>query len=134
MAHAIFYMHQTSGACTGVCTCNHTHQIEKTDDTNTLGTCWIRTLPRRVVVWFTYNLFRFSILRSHTYTSTIFLLTNLSSVKTKCLQWRKINPWFLTPIIYKGCMWFSMISTSMEKRYEKLNTVKFKNKMNWGLK
>ena len=31
MAHAIFYMHQTSGACAGVCACDHTHQMEKTD-------------------------------------------------------------------------------------------------------
>ena len=27
---AIFYMHQTSGACAGMCTCDHMHQMEKT--------------------------------------------------------------------------------------------------------
>ena len=26
----IFYTHQTSGACAGVCACDHTHQMEKT--------------------------------------------------------------------------------------------------------
>ena len=30
MAHAIFYMHQTSGVCVGMCMCDCTHQIEKT--------------------------------------------------------------------------------------------------------
>ena len=30
MAHAIFYMHQTSGVCAVMCTCDHTHQMEKT--------------------------------------------------------------------------------------------------------
>ena len=28
---AIFYTYQTSGACAGVCACNLTHQMEKTD-------------------------------------------------------------------------------------------------------
>ena len=27
---AIFYTHQTCGACVGVCACNRTHQVEKT--------------------------------------------------------------------------------------------------------
>ena len=27
---AIFHKHQISGACAGVCTCNCTHQMEKT--------------------------------------------------------------------------------------------------------
>ena len=31
MAHAIFYTHQTGGVCAGVCACNPTHQMEKTD-------------------------------------------------------------------------------------------------------
>ena len=31
MACAIFYMHQTSGACTCVCVCNRSHQMEKSD-------------------------------------------------------------------------------------------------------
>ena len=31
---AIFYMHQTSGACAGVCTCDHTHQMDKTGFTS----------------------------------------------------------------------------------------------------
>ena len=26
-----FYTHQTSGGCAGVWTCDHTHQMEKTD-------------------------------------------------------------------------------------------------------
>ena len=30
MRHAVFYTHQTSGACAGVCTCKCTHQMEKT--------------------------------------------------------------------------------------------------------
>ena len=30
MAHAIFYTHQTSGAHASVCTCDNTHQMEKT--------------------------------------------------------------------------------------------------------
>ena len=25
MVHAIFYMHQNSGGCAGMCTCDHTH-------------------------------------------------------------------------------------------------------------
>ena len=29
MVYAIFYMHQTSGACAGVCKCNGMHQMEK---------------------------------------------------------------------------------------------------------
>ena len=29
VVHAIFYIHQTSGACTGMCMCNCMHQIEK---------------------------------------------------------------------------------------------------------
>ena len=29
--YAIFYVHQTSSTCAGMCTCNHTHQMEKTD-------------------------------------------------------------------------------------------------------
>ena len=52
----------------------------------------------------------FPIFRFHVNTPTIFLLTNPSFVKTKCFQWRKIN------YIYKGCTWFSMISTSMDMR------------------
>ena len=31
MVHATFYMHQTSGACAGMCACNHSHQMGKTD-------------------------------------------------------------------------------------------------------
>ena len=31
VACAIFYMHQTSGTCTGMCACNHIHQIEKSE-------------------------------------------------------------------------------------------------------
>ena len=30
MARAIFYTHQISGACAGVCSCDRTHQMEKT--------------------------------------------------------------------------------------------------------
>ena len=30
MVHAIFYMHQTSGASAGMCVCNRTHQLKKT--------------------------------------------------------------------------------------------------------
>ena len=30
MLCAIFYMHQAGGVCTGVCMCNHMHQMEKT--------------------------------------------------------------------------------------------------------
>ena len=30
MVRAIFYMHQTSGACAGVHTCDSTHQMKKT--------------------------------------------------------------------------------------------------------
>ena len=30
MARAIFYTHQTSGTCAGVCACDRTHQMEKT--------------------------------------------------------------------------------------------------------
>ena len=30
MVRAIFYMHETSGICAGVCVCNHTYQMEKT--------------------------------------------------------------------------------------------------------
>ena len=29
MACAIFYTHQTSGECAGVCECDHAHQMEK---------------------------------------------------------------------------------------------------------
>ena len=29
-ARAIFYMHQTTGKCADVCTCDHMHQIAKT--------------------------------------------------------------------------------------------------------
>ena len=32
MAHAIFYIHQTGGACAGMCTCNNTHHIERTEN------------------------------------------------------------------------------------------------------
>ena len=31
MARAIFYMHQISGTCAGMCTFNRTHQMERTD-------------------------------------------------------------------------------------------------------
>ena len=31
MARDIFYTHQISGACAGVCACNRTYQMEKTD-------------------------------------------------------------------------------------------------------
>ena len=31
MAHAIFYMQQTSGMFVGMCMCNWAHQMEKTD-------------------------------------------------------------------------------------------------------
>ena len=31
-ACAIFYLNQTSGACAGVCACNHMHQMEKTEE------------------------------------------------------------------------------------------------------
>ena len=31
MVHATFYTHQTSGACAGMCACNHSHQMGKTD-------------------------------------------------------------------------------------------------------
>ena len=34
MACAIFYMHQTRGACAGVCACDRTHQMEKTTITS----------------------------------------------------------------------------------------------------
>ena len=30
MVHAIFYMHQNSGACVGMCTCDCTHPMKKT--------------------------------------------------------------------------------------------------------
>ena len=30
VARAIFYTHQTSGACTGVCSCDRTHLMDKT--------------------------------------------------------------------------------------------------------
>ena len=30
MVAAIFYTHQTTGACAGVCACDRTHQMEKT--------------------------------------------------------------------------------------------------------
>ena len=30
VARAIFYTHQTSGACAGVCACNRTHKMNKT--------------------------------------------------------------------------------------------------------
>ena len=30
MVRAIFYKHQTSSACAGVCACKHKHQIDKT--------------------------------------------------------------------------------------------------------
>ena len=29
VAHAIFYTHQTSGACAGVCMCDRMHQMEQ---------------------------------------------------------------------------------------------------------
>ena len=31
MVRAIFYTHQTSGACAGVCACDRTYQMERTD-------------------------------------------------------------------------------------------------------
>ena len=32
-----FYMHQTSGVCTGVCACYRTHEMEKTDTVHYLS-------------------------------------------------------------------------------------------------
>ena len=104
----------------------------KLNYTNTLVTCWIRTSLRRVVFYLPITFLDFPICRFHLYTLAIFLLTNLLFVKTKCLQWTKINFWFLSTIICKGCTWFSMISTSMEKRYEKQNTMKFQKKFKLG--
>ena len=46
----------------------------KLNDTNTLAICWIKISPRRVVVLYTYNLFRFS----HSYISCLHS-DNLSS-------------------------------------------------------
>ena len=31
MVNAFFCIHQTSGACTDISACNHTHQMHKTD-------------------------------------------------------------------------------------------------------
>ena len=31
VAWATLYMHQTSGMCTGMCACNQTHQMEKSE-------------------------------------------------------------------------------------------------------
>ena len=31
VAWATLYMHQTSGMCTGMCACNYTHQMEKSE-------------------------------------------------------------------------------------------------------
>ena len=42
VARAIFYMHQTSGACAGVCAFNRTHQMEKTEF------CAISSLDRQI--------------------------------------------------------------------------------------
>ena len=30
MARAVSYMHQTSGACAGLCACDRTHEMEET--------------------------------------------------------------------------------------------------------
>ena len=37
VGRATFYMHQTSGVCTGVCACYRTHQMEKTDTVHYLS-------------------------------------------------------------------------------------------------
>ena len=37
MAHAVFYTHQTSGTYSGVCACNRTHQMEKTESKSHSG-------------------------------------------------------------------------------------------------
>ena len=56
----------------------------KLNDTNTLATSWITTLPGRCDLPITC--LDFPILRFHVYTLTIFLLANLSFVKTKSFQ------------------------------------------------
>ena len=35
MVHAVFYTHQSIGACAHVCMCDHTHQMKKTVDDDT---------------------------------------------------------------------------------------------------
>ena len=55
----------------------------------------------------------FPILRFHAYTPKIFLVTSLFFVKIKCFLRRKMNSWFLSTIIWKGCLWFSMISINV---------------------
>ena len=39
--HAIFYTHQTSGTCAGVCMCNCKHQMDKTEGAALIE--WFRT-------------------------------------------------------------------------------------------
>ena len=59
MAHAIFYTHQTSGACAGVCVCYRKHQIEKT----VFGVILVSFLliPNRYMLTWVYCCFRLNI-------------------------------------------------------------------------
>ena len=54
MACAIFYTHQTSGACAGVCACDRTHQMEKTEflKSQELQTfLWLRYIDDIFFIW-----------------------------------------------------------------------------------
>ena len=44
VTHAIFYMHQKSGACAGLCTCNRMHQMDKTAYNHNLKVTHVRSL------------------------------------------------------------------------------------------
>ena len=54
MACAIFYTHQTSGTCAGVCACDRTHQMKKTEflKSQELQTfLWLRCIDDIFFIW-----------------------------------------------------------------------------------
>ena len=84
--------------------------------------------------WYSYciatsNIQDFPILRFHVYTPTIFFSTNVLFLNVFKIFRNIFNDYILSTIIYKGCTWFSMVSMTMEERYEKKNTVLFLKKI-----
>ena len=79
MARAIFYTHQTSGVCAGMCACDRTHQIEKTE-------IWVAHLKKHMLQF----LLHFSILTKNADTRThLYLVSNYLH-----WVWRLTNKYF----------------------------------------
>ena len=88
MPHAIFYMHQTSDVCAGVCRCNRTHQMEKTAKWQKIlsATLHISGILHHIIVIYGTLVWNDDICKCFSHFSKIFIFWVIKRIGQKMVQ------------------------------------------------